>query len=64
MDNFEGPVRIEIIGVPHGFHVTTPLVIEKGLIDAEGSVNADAGTKPIRSRGRLEVDARDGHGDH
>ncbi len=47
MDNFEGPVRIEITGVPHGFHVTTPLVIEKGLNDAEGSVNADAGTKPI-----------------
>jgi hypothetical protein len=46
MDNFEGPVRIDISGVPHGFHVTTPLVIEKGLNDAKGSVNGDAGAKP------------------
>jgi WD40 repeat protein len=47
MDNFEGPVRIEVSGMPQGYHVTTPLVIEKGLNNAEGSVNADAGAKPI-----------------
>jgi WD40 repeat protein len=47
MDNFEGPVRIELTGVPHGYHVTTPILIEKGLNNAEGSVNADAGAKPI-----------------
>jgi len=46
LDDFEGPVRIDIAGVPKGFHVTSPLVVEKGLNDAEGTLNADAGAKP------------------
>jgi WD40 repeat protein len=48
VDNFEGPVRIDVEGVPHGFHVASPIVVEKGLIEAEGTLNADAGAKPVR----------------
>jgi WD40 repeat protein len=47
-DDFEGPIRIDLSGVPQGFHVASPLVIEKGLIAAEGTVNADPGLKPVR----------------
>jgi hypothetical protein len=45
-DGFEGPVRIDVTGVPSGFHVASPIVVEQGLTDAEGSLNADPGAKP------------------
>jgi hypothetical protein len=48
IDDFEGPVRIDVSNVPKGYHVTTPLVVEKGLNDAEGTLNADAGAKAAR----------------
>ncbi len=48
VDDFEGPVRIDVAGVPRGFHVTSPLVVEKGMNAAEGTLNADAGAKPVR----------------
>jgi WD40 repeat protein len=41
IDNFEGPVRVEFSGVPKGFHITSPLVIEPGLLEARGTLNAD-----------------------
>lgn len=45
-DDFEGPVRVDLSGVPSGFHATSPLVIEEGLNEAEGTLNADAAAKP------------------
>lgn len=42
LDNFEGEVRVDIAGVPRGFHVTSPLVVEKGLVEASGTINADS----------------------
>lgn len=48
IDNFEGPVRIDVAGIPRGFHVSSPLVVEKGLNAAEGTLNVDAGVKPVR----------------
>jgi len=41
LDNFEGAVRVDLTGVPRGFHVTSPLVVEKGLVEASGTVSAD-----------------------
>ena len=40
IDNFNGPIRIDIRGVPPGFAVTTPLVIAEGLYEAYGVINA------------------------
>jgi hypothetical protein len=40
IDNFNGPIRVEITGVPPGFAVTTPLVIAEGLYEAYGVINA------------------------
>jgi hypothetical protein len=48
IDDFEGPVRIDVAGVPQGYHVTSPLMVEKGINAAEGTLNADAGAKPAR----------------
>ena len=40
IDNFNGPIRVDIAGVPPGFAVTTPLVIAEGLYEAYGVINA------------------------
>jgi len=39
-DNFNGPIRVEIANVPPGFHVTTPLIIQEGLYEADGVISA------------------------
>ncbi len=47
IDDFEGAVRVEFSGVPSGYYITSPLVIEKGLVEARGTINADANAKPV-----------------
>lgn len=47
LDDFEGPVRVDISGIPMGYRISSPLVVEKGLNAAEGTVHADATAKPI-----------------
>jgi WD40 repeat protein len=39
-DNFQGPIRVDISGLPPGFAATTPLVIQEGLTEAHGVINA------------------------
>jgi WD40 repeat protein len=41
IDNFEGPIRVDIGGLPPGFHATTPLVIEEGQLEAFGVITAN-----------------------
>ena len=41
IDGFEGPIRVDITGLPPGFHATTPLVIEEGQLEAFGVITAD-----------------------
>jgi WD40 repeat protein len=40
IDNFHGPIRVDIANIPPGFQVTTPLEIQAGLYDATGVINA------------------------
>jgi len=40
IDNFEGPVHVDIQNVPEGFVVTTPIVVQAGHIVAEGMIFA------------------------
>jgi hypothetical protein len=40
IDNFNGPIRVDIANVPPGVAVTTPLVIAEGLYEAYGVINA------------------------
>jgi hypothetical protein len=44
IDGFDGPIRVEIDGLPPGFRVTTPVVIEAGQLDALGVIQAEPGT--------------------
>ena len=41
LDDFEGEIRIDIGGVPPGFVVTNPVVIEAGQTSAKGVLYAD-----------------------
>jgi hypothetical protein len=42
IDGFEGPIRVEVDGLPTGFSATTPLVIEAGQTRALGVIAAEA----------------------
>lgn len=37
-DNFDGPITVELTGLPPGFTASTPIVIEAGQIDAYGVI--------------------------
>ena len=39
IDNFEGPIRVELSGLPPGFSATTPVTIEAGQIEAFGVID-------------------------
>ena len=55
IDGFDGPVRVEIEGLPEGFRVTTPLVIDAGHLTAQGTVYAaaDAPKPPAAATSKL-----------
>ena len=40
LDNFGGPIRIDVTGLPPGYQVSTPMVILPGLYEAHGVINA------------------------
>lgn len=40
IDNFHAAIQVDVAGLPSGFKVTTPIVIEEGLYDAQGVINA------------------------
>ena len=40
VDGYDGPIRVDVDGLPPGFSATTPLMIEGGQIDASGVVLA------------------------
>jgi WD40 repeat protein len=42
IDNFPGPIRVDIDGLPAGLSVTTPIVIQGGLYEASGAIYASA----------------------
>ena len=39
-DSFNGPVQIDITGLPAGYHVPSPIVVEAGHLEARGVINA------------------------
>ena len=39
-DDFDGEIKVDIGGLPPGFSVSTPLVIEAGEVEAKGTINA------------------------
>ncbi len=41
MDGFDGAIKVEVSGIPAGFFVTSPIVIEPGHLSAAGTLFAD-----------------------
>src|SRR5204862_3882564 len=40
LDGFDGDIQVEIAGLPPGFSVSTPLVIQAGHTEAKGAIHA------------------------
>jgi WD40 repeat protein len=66
IDRFEGPIRVDVDGLPPGFSATTPLVIEAGQIEAFGVISvADGVKKPAEDAAkRTKVTASAHIGEH
>ena len=47
IDNFRGPVKVEIENVPAGYLVSSPIVVEAGHLEAEGVIHAAPDAKPL-----------------
>jgi hypothetical protein len=43
IDDFDGDIRVDVIGLPPGYHASTPMVIQSGQSKAFGTITADAG---------------------
>lgn len=41
LDGFDGPVRVDIAGMPPGYHVTSPIIIQAGQDIAFGTINVE-----------------------
>ncbi|HKD37804.1 MAG TPA: pre-peptidase C-terminal domain-containing protein, partial [Pirellulales bacterium] len=52
LDYFDGDIRVDITGVPPGFIVTTPIVIQAGHLEAEGVINALEGAPMPTAKNR------------
>ncbi len=46
IDGFDGPIQVEVSGLPAGLSATTPVVIEAGQIQALGVISALTGARP------------------
>lgn len=46
IDNFNGPIRIDIANLPPGYHVASPTVIEAGQLDAFSVITAAVDAEP------------------
>jgi hypothetical protein len=46
IDSFTGEVRVDITGMPEGFHVSSPIVVQAGHVDALGVINVGPDVEP------------------
>lgn len=56
-DNFDGPIEVDITGVPEGYFVSSPIVIEAGHTLAAGSLHAAPDAKGDADWSRLTIHA-------
>jgi hypothetical protein len=60
IDGYEGPVRVDLSGLPDGFTASTPIVIEAGHLESKGTLFAamDASTPSAEASARVRVTAK------
>lgn len=56
-DNFDGPISIDITGVPEGYFVSSPILIEAGHHLASGSLHASLNAKADADWSRVTIHA-------
>jgi len=58
-DGFEGEIKVGVSGLPSGFTVTTPLVIEAGHSEAKGTLHAapDAASASEEAWAKVQINA-------
>jgi hypothetical protein len=49
IDDFDGDINVEVAGLPPGFHVSKPLVIQAGQTTAYGTITADANAPALKT---------------
>lgn len=47
IDNFDGPIDVQIEGLPEGFTVASPITIEEGQVEAMGVLHANQSAKTL-----------------
>lgn len=57
IDNFMDPIQVDLTGLPPGYHASTPLIIQAGLLEARGVVYSDADAPPLGDAGFAGVKA-------
>jgi hypothetical protein len=55
IDGFDGPVRVDIAGVPPGFVVSTPITVEAGHTEAKGTIYASPDAPPTTTSNELQT---------
>ncbi|HYF37117.1 MAG TPA: hypothetical protein VD994_17590, partial [Prosthecobacter sp.] len=56
-DGFEGPIRIDIAGIPEGYFASSPLMVEAGHTLTSGSLHADPNAKADADWSKVTVTA-------
>lgn len=54
-DGYEGPVRVDLAGLPEGFTASTPIVIEAGHLEAKGTLFAAMDCTPPTAEDAAKV---------
>lgn len=57
IDHFNDPIQVELTGLPSGYHASTPLVIQAGLLEARGVIYSDADAPPLGDAGFANIKA-------
>jgi hypothetical protein len=55
IDDFDGEISIEAAGLPPGFHVSAPLIIQSGQTTAYGTISADANAPALTAENAKAV---------
>ncbi|MFO0820449.1 MAG: c-type cytochrome domain-containing protein [Pirellulales bacterium] len=51
IDQFMGPIEVDVSGLPPGYRASTPLVIQAGLYEARGVIYSDPDAPPLAEGG-------------
>ena len=57
IDGFDGPITVEITGMPKGFAASSPIVVQAGHLEASGTINAETNAMAPTAKDLEEIKA-------